>query len=557
MQHVFPEYYGAENKPNIPPPPPKDIAKTRPPALPEYVTLCRSNDPPRVFWCDVPIDERMKFGFPSPYLGAVAEAVSGILCLNHSSIGDPQEINVLKLHGSVYSKCQGTNRDSLSRANNHRPGYHLLPNSRIASGSLVWGTYPRVESVPCNSKIVCALLRTLQHNSWCQVLEFGESFIPETALLDVLPLMRDLCRSNTSLISIAFPPRAADSPPLSPSSPVFKLWAEIGNAIVQNPRPLFTSLDFSNCYLGDEAVRAILPGLKRIFAMRNVLTSVKFSNNHLSGVGVALICESLLGGDTLTPFCSLTELSFGNNPWCSNPNTTPIRQLGEIIKLSPQLQLLNLHSLDENFPIHMIKGELMGSPCPLTELVLGGAKLREGGAYDFVRSVIEISASKSNTLKSVSLRSIALDNAGALEIINSSGPMSVDFSDKGLGTMYQVFLSPQSRITGLSCANNPFYVLHWWTSFPQYLMDLNLSNLELTNHPDIFQPLTAVLAATQTPLSLQSVNISRIVTVPESVVRFLEVCLLCPFIQLKKLDITGTFYELSIYLICISRLSIG
>jgi hypothetical protein len=139
------------------------------------------------------------------------------------------------------------------------------------------------------------------------------------------------------------------------------------------------------------------------------------------------------------------------------------------------------------------------------------------------------------------MRSIQIDNAGAVELINSLGSVKIDISDNGLGTMYQVFVSPQARLVGLNCARDPFYSALWWTTFPQYLRDLDFSNLQLTNcnHPDLFQPLTSALASSPFPLALESVNISFVVATPASVVRFLEVCLLCPMIQLKKLDISG------------------
>jgi hypothetical protein len=163
-------------------------------------------------------------------------------------------------------------------------------------------------------------------------------------------------------------------------------------------------------------------------------------------------------------------------------------------------------------------------------------------AYDFVRSVINIGTAKLSTLALVSLRSIQIDNAGAVELINSLGSVMIDLSDNGLGTMYQVFVSPQARLVGLNCSKDPFYSALWWTAFPQFLCDLDCSNLNLTNcnHPDLFQPLTSALASSPVPLALQSVDISFVVvSPPQSVVRFLEVCLLCPMIQLKKLDISG------------------
>jgi hypothetical protein len=157
-----------------------------------------------------------------------------------------------------------------------------------------------------------------------------------------------------------------------------------------------------------------------------------------------------------------------------------------------------------------------------------------------VRAIIEIGAAKVGSLQNLSLHSIELDNAGAVEIINSLGSVNVDFSHLGLGTMYQVFISPQARLVGLNCSYDPYLALHWWTYFPQFLCDLDLSNPQSTlSHPDLFQPLTTALASSPIPLSLRSVNISNLITTPQSVVRFLEVCLLCPMIQLKKLDITG------------------
>jgi hypothetical protein len=143
------------------------------------------------------------------------------------------------------------------------------------------------------------------------------------------------------------------------------------------------------------------------------------------------------------------------------------------------------------------------------------------------------------SLRNVSLRSVQLDSAGVVEIVNSLGTVKIDLSHQGLGVMYQVFISPQARLSGLNCSYDPYFALHWWTFFPQFLCDLDLSNLQTIQHPDLLQPLTSALASSPVPLSLQAVNISNLVTNPQSVVRFLEVCLLCPLIQLKRLDISG------------------
>jgi hypothetical protein len=159
-----------------------------------------------------------------------------------------------------------------------------------------------------------------------------------------------------------------------------------------------------------------------------------------------------------------------------------------------------------------------------------------------VRTIVEIGTAKVASLKNLSLRSIKLTNTGAAEIINLLGSVNFDFSHDGIGSGYKAFLSPQAQLTGLCCSHNPFDSLRWWTScFPPYLCDLDISSLQSTlkSHEDLFPSLTSALASSSSRLCLQSVNISHIVTNPQSVILFLEVCLLCPLIQLKKLDITG------------------
>lgn len=120
--------------------------------------------------------------------------------------------------------------------------------------------------------------------------------------------------------------------------------------------------------------------------------------------------------------------------------------------------------------------------------------------------------------------------------------MKIDFSKQGLGMQYDVYISPQSRVTGLNLINSPNYVFSWWINIPQYLCELDFSNLVPTNTPDVFQKLTQILASSPEKLALQSLNISNIITIPQSVVQLIEVCLLCPMIQLIKLDITGICY---------------
>ena len=155
--------------------------------------------------------------------------------------------------------------------------------------------------------------------------------------------------------------------------------------------------------------------------------------------------------------------------------------------------------------------------------------------------MIEVGNSKISTLKFLSLHCLGLDSAGAIEIINSLGSVKIDFSEGGLGVQYNTFISPQSRITGLDLKNGPYNCLLWWTGMPQYICELDFSSLLLVAHPNIFEKLTQILSSSPRQLSLQSLNISNIVTIPQSIVNLLEVCLLCPMIKLQKLDISGKF----------------
>ena len=375
MQHVHPDYYNPENKPTIGPPPPHEIIKCSPPVISDYGTLCRTKSPRPAYWSDIPFAERQELGFPTPYLFAVGQAVSGVLCHNHSSVGDPQEINVLKLHGSAYAQSLGVRPSSTPRPSSLRPGYAVIAECQIASGGLYWGSPPRANPLRCNPRIASSLLATLKYSSWCHVLEFGDCYIPSQSEASILDLMADVCRCNTTLISISFPPRAPDALPIRQGTPQYESWTKIGECLAMNPSPLFSSLDFSNCRLGDDGVRAILSGLKRIFSLRNIITSLRFNNNGLSGLGVAMICDALLEGNLSAPFSSLSEFSVGGNPWCGLPNQIPVKQLGLIVSLSPRLQKLDVGSSDGLFPIPLLVHDLISSVCPLRELVLGGSPL--------------------------------------------------------------------------------------------------------------------------------------------------------------------------------------
>jgi hypothetical protein len=377
MQHYHPEYYNPENKPNFPAPAPKDLLSTAPPVLPEYAMLCRAVQPTQAYWSNISYGTRSQSGYPTLYLESVVQAISGVICLNHSSVGDPQEINVLKLHGTAYSQSLGVSSTPPNPTN--RPGYPVLANCQIVAGGLVWGSAPRTNPLPCNPHLLSALLKTLKHNSWCQVLVFGDCFVPSSSEDDILTLFADVCRTNTTLLSISFPPRAVDATPILPRTGKYQLWARIGDALLSNPRPLFSSIDFTNCHLGDEGVRALLPGLARLFSHRNTLASLKFNGNNLSAIGIAMICESLLASDSSSPFFHLTELSFGGNPWCANPNTIPVQLLNAVVRLSPHLQTLDLEATDGVFPIQLMKFDLLGSSCPLVDLAVGGFRLAPGG----------------------------------------------------------------------------------------------------------------------------------------------------------------------------------
>jgi hypothetical protein len=377
MQHYYLEYYQPENKPNFSAPPPREPLKVAPPpALQEYCTLSLAAPPIVTYWSNVPYALRSQSGYPTPYLEPVVQAISGGICLGHSSVGDPREVNVLKLHGTAYSQSLGLSPPS---SNLSRPGYTIPAEGVITSGGLLWGSSPRSKPLPCNPKLVSALLKALKYNSWCEVLEFGDCFVLPASEDEILSLFAEVCRSNTTLLSLSFPPRAADASPIVPKTNKYVLYTQISDALLSNPRPLFSSFDFTNCRLGDEGVCALLPGLTRLFSRRNTLTSLKFAGNNLSARGVALICEALLGGDSSSPFFHLTELSFGGNPWCADPNAIPVQHLNTIIRISPHLERLNLEATDGVFPIQFMKFDLIGSGCPLVDLTVGGFQLPPGG----------------------------------------------------------------------------------------------------------------------------------------------------------------------------------
>jgi hypothetical protein len=133
-----------------------------------------------------------------------------------------------------------------------------------------------------------------------------------------------------------------------------------------------------------------------------------------------------------------------------------------------------------------------------------------------------------------------LDNAGAVEIINSLGEIHLDFSHSGFGTMYEVYISPQSRVRSLNFSGSPFNTLMMWINIPQTLCHLDFSNMILpSNNHELFSHLAQVFASHQNPLSLRSVNLSYSIADPQSVVKLLEVILLSPMIRLNELDISG------------------
>jgi len=79
-----------------------------------------------------------------------------------------------------------------------------------------------------------------------------------------------------------------------------------------------------------------------------------------------------------------------------------------------------------------------------------------------------------------------------------------------------------------------------WSSIPQSLCELDFSNLSLPpQHTIIFEYLFGILSTNQTPLALHTFNISKVLAIPQTVTKLLEVLLLSPMIRLNKLDISG------------------
>lgn len=303
--------------------------------------------------------------FPLYALDVLVAGLTGTLVSNKTY----GYLDILSLHGDSYLSSSYYIDVKVGDAvvsNNTFPYAINMTTGSISAGGVWWyGRVYKDKELVCNAHIAASAIKALTFSRFFHTLSFKKCALSgETAHLAVLREMIPLCRFNTCLMAIAFPPIAI--PGGSVSLTYLDLYNQIGQALVSNQRPLFSSFDFSKCNINDKLLHSLLPGLSRLFVNLMIPpVSLKFNNNFLTSTGVSSICRMLLA----SPLVRLMELSFGGNPWCHAPD---IQSLEAIIKNASSLCILNVESTQNNFPIQILRNVLTFSVCPLRELYVAG-----------------------------------------------------------------------------------------------------------------------------------------------------------------------------------------
>lgn len=332
----------------------------------------------------------------------------------------PGILQVLDLHGAEY-KASSANvlPNPVVKAPSNigdrdtEPAYCLLTEYDVLAGDVPYygvteragppGTTEACRERPCNPGIATAALRALPYARIFNTLSFqGCVLTTIEGQKQALAAMVDVCRYNTYLNTIAFPP--INTSGTHPQSDI-EAWAAIGAALWSNPRPLFTGLDFYKSNLGNSGVLQVLPAMERLFgASQRAIPPVclRFDHNGLNNASVEYLCRFLLGeavptaGILISPMGAvqldwLQELSFGCNPWC-NGQTVIVKVL-EIIQKCTLLKVLNLESSSGTFPVTMLylTLEKQTPPCPLSVLKLAGCRIAEAEvAIIYFLSITEV-----------------------------------------------------------------------------------------------------------------------------------------------------------------------
>lgn len=295
----------------------------------------------------------------------------------------PGLLSVLHMHGPEYavaSSSTNANRKLVLIPVSGYPLYKVYEDYSVSSGDVQWyGIRPKgPRELACNGKIAVSALRALPFASSFHTLSFQDcALMSVEEQRDAILAMVEVCRWNIYLTSLQFPPLCISL--TKGGTRYVELWAQVGEAIWSNPRPLFTSLDFSGCGLGDFAMSQLLPALTRLFSSQQhglAPVALLFSDCALSENGVASILHMMSGQDAPTgntiSLRSLQRLSFGGNPW-NGAADVALQGLLNVLRQASGLRYLDLESSVIIVPVMDLSRVLVESSCPLRVLKLAGS----------------------------------------------------------------------------------------------------------------------------------------------------------------------------------------
>lgn len=164
---------------------------------------------------------------------------------------------------------------------------------------------------------------------------------------------------------------------------------------------------------------------------------------------------------------------------------------------------------------------------------------------DLCVALTEIAHQKSGTLTHIALPGMQLTPDRAARLLSALPAVHVDLSNHGVMSSRDestIAVDPLTRITGLHIGKNCFDPRFWWTSLPQYLVELNMSDLTLPSTAPVYPSLLTAIKALRAPIALRKLNVAR-TSAEYSFIAFmdmLQALLLSDHCKLKSLDISGT-----------------
>ena len=159
--------------------------------------------------------------------------------------------------------------------------------------------------------------------------------------------------------------------------------------------------------------------------------------------------------------------------------------------------------------------------------------------------LLDIARSKAATMSLLCVRGAQLPPSALSVLISSIPPLELNLGNGACVSNnvneQLIGINYESAVKILKLNDCFSYALYWWTIFPAYMVELDLSGLKGVEMIDVqymWTNFTTALQSLQKPIALQTISFADIKFVP-SFAYVIEILLLSLYIRLISLDVTG------------------